>query len=213
MKQKIGNIVFVLVTALVSIMMSAGFSGAQVNSVPGPAVRDYQGASYVNTEGLKPTYSVASQVVAASSATDVIYITGSATKTIKITRINIGGRATSAVSADVSIVKRSTADSGGTCTAGTAIPHDSTLGAATATIGVCTANPTLGTAVGTLREKQVFLGNLTTGAPGADAQFLQGDRSAQEFTLRGAAQTIGINLNAGTYSGNLINFDIEWTEE
>ena len=189
---------------------------AQVNQVPGFGNRDSSGAFFANQEGQKATYSAAiTGLVAASSATDIVYITGSATKTIRITRINIGGRATSAASADVQIIRRSTANSGGTCAAMTLVQHDMNTAAPTATVSSCTANPTLGSTTngGTLRDKQLFLGNLSTSAPGADAQFLFADRASSTIVLRGAAQTIGINLNGVTYSGNLMDVDIEWTEE
>ena len=180
---------------------------AQVNQVPGFGNRDSSGAFFANQEGQKATYSAA--------ITGIVYITGSATKTIRITRINIGGRATSAASADVQIIRRSTADSGGTCAAMTLVQHDMNSAAPTATVSSCTANPTLGSTTngGTLRDKQLFLGNLSTSAPGADAQFLFADRASSTIVLRGAAQTIGINLNGVTYSGNLMDVDIEWTEE
>ncbi len=208
-----GDLFIALALAVVGLVEMTGLSTAGVNSVPQLGIVDMQGASYANTEGLKATYSAASQVVAASAATDVVYITGSAGKTTRITRINVGGRATSAAPADVSIVKRSTADTAGTCAAATAVPHDNLSASAATTIKFCTANPTLGTAVGTLREKQTFLGNLTTGAPGADAEFKQADRPSQTWVLRGAGDTIAINLNGGTFSGNLMDIDIEFTEE
>jgi len=98
-----------------------------------------------------PTYSAAiGALVTAGAATDIFTITGSATKTIRITRIRIGGNSTTATWHIFLGIKRSTANTGGTSTVLTRVPHDSLNAAATATIRAYTANPTLGTTVGTL---------------------------------------------------------------
>ena len=155
-------------------------------------------------------------LVAASAATDIYTICGSATRIIRVSTVYVAGRATSAASVDVSIVLRSTANVGGTATVVSIQKYDSTYANATASASVYTVNPTIGTPVGAtgamLATKQLFLGNLTTGQPGEAAQWTFGNRPSSQLVLRGVAQCMSINLNAQTASGNLMEMAVEWTE-
>ena len=112
--------------------------------------------SHISLEGGKATYcATITGLVPPAAATDIFTIIGSATKTIRISRIQFSGRATAAAACDVSIVKRSTADTGGTPgTVPTIVPLDSTDAAATAVCATYTAVPTLGTAVGAIRSQE-----------------------------------------------------------
>lgn len=152
-------------------------------------------------------------LVPAAAATDIFTLIGSATKTIRVTRIQISGVATAAAAVDVQIIKRSTAGSGGTSTSPTMVPNDSLDGAATALAKAFTANPTVGTIVGLIRSQKI---TLTTGAgaiPLVQTLIEFGTNFARAITLRGAAEQIAINWNAQTVTGNSVNIDIEWTEE
>lgn len=219
---------FFATIAFITAAMELSLASADVYPVAGIARilnNDAAGLNYgasvgpdealdVNLEGKRKTYRVAiTGLVNAASATDIVYINGSATKTVRITRIIVGGRATAAASADVRLIKRSATDTAGTCTASTIVPVLSTSAAATAVVSQCTANPTVGTAIGDVAVKQTFFGNLTTGQPGADADFTFGTGGGQPLTLVSAAETVGISLNAVTYSGGLIDVVIEFTEE
>jgi hypothetical protein len=114
---------------------------------------------------------------------------------------------------DVSLIKHSTANSGGTCAAMTKTPVDSTDSAATATVFSCTANPTPGTSVGSVSNQQYFLGNLTTGVSGPPMDVDFGSKGGKPVILRGVAQGLAVNLNGVTQAGNLLQVTIEWTEE
>lgn len=167
----------------------------------------------VPTDSSMLTYSASIKgLVAASSATDIFEIKGAAGKVVRITRLQVSGRATAAASVDIAVIKRSTANTGGTSTAPAAVPHDSTFGAGTATLKAYTVNPTTGTSIGTLRQQQLFLGDLTTGGPGAAMVLNFGDRPAACPNLRGVLESLCVNLNAETASGNLLDIDVEWTE-
>ena len=79
----------------------------------------YAAYQFSPVDGGKATCSAAKiGLVPASSATDVFTITGSATKTVRVTRIEITATTTAATPAalDVLLLKRSTANSGGTST-------------------------------------------------------------------------------------------------
>lgn len=175
-------------------------------------------------DGQKATYSAAKVgLVPASSATDIFTVTGSATKTVRITRIALTATTTSATPAalDVLLLKRSTANTGGTSTGSpTAVPHDSDNAAVSATVLAYTANPTVGTLVGTaLRNAKFFqtLGTSTaTDFPAKDQIVWEFGRhaGAQAIVLRGTSEVLAINLNGVTATATAsFDIDVEWTEE
>jgi len=168
--------------------------------------------SSMRTAPVKETYSASvNALVAAALATDIFTITGSATKTIKITKIQIDGTATGAAVAPVLLLKRSTANTAGTSTAPTKVPLDSNFAAATATVLAYTANPTVGTLVGAIRQEKVLISTATTNGETVLMQF--GDLTGSPIVLRGITQVIAFNLNGVTYAGNSFNMFVEWTEE
>lgn len=168
----------------------------------------------VQKDSTLATYSAcATNLAAAATPTDVATLAGSGTKTIKVLRVSFAGTENTLASRDVRLIKRSTADTGGTSAALTAVSHDSNNAAATASALSYTANPTLGTTVGTFRAEQK---NISTGG-GANAtvstvwQF--GNNQDQSIALRGTAQQIAVNLNSVTAAGNALDICFDWTEE
>ena len=166
----------------------------------------------------KATYSASGTVVAALAATDLVTLTGSATKIIKLTRLSFFGAQMSGSIATVSIIRRSAANTGGTSLVRTATPHDSTNIAASGVVVSYTANPTaLGASVGSLRTKLLAVGSLasTNANPMVPDELIIefGKRASQGLYLRGTAQSLSINLNGGTFASNTFSFSLEWTEE
>jgi len=149
-----------------------------------------------------------------ATPTDMATITGSATRTIKVTRVVFSSTQTTAGINTFFLVKRSTANSGGTSASVTAVPLDSTNPAATATVLSYTANPAaLGTAVGNVRASK-----LITPAPAS----LQNPEWIWEFdllntqpvTLRGTTQVLALNFNGAALPAGLnVNVAFHWTEE
>ena len=177
---------------------------------------DTNGYQYVNSipfDGAKATYSAA-KLNLNPQGSDIFTITGSATKTIRVTRIEVSFTQSIYNTNDVLLIKRSTANTAGSSTAVPAVPHDSSSAAATATVLCYTSNPTLGTAVGTMRAAKVF--GQATSEPYAGSVVLVwdfGDRPSQAVVLRGITQVLAINLNSVTISGASFDISIEWTEE
>lgn len=159
------------------------------------------------------TYKASAIVTTAASATDIFNIKGSASKVVTITGIECSGIATTAGVANLQLVKRSTANTGGTSTAPTVVPVQSTLSAGTAVVLAYTANPTVGTAVGTVGGKVVGL-PLATGAGGGGVSWNFVDNQyAQPIVLRGVTQSLSINGNGATLApGATLNCTITWTE-
>ena len=71
----------------------------------------------VDAEGTDASYQAALAFAPASSATDVVVIQGSSTKTVRIRRIVLAGVAGSAAGIEVSLIRRSAGDTGGTSAA------------------------------------------------------------------------------------------------
>jgi hypothetical protein len=168
-----------------------------------------------------------SNLVVASSATTWWQLCGSASSTVRLTRLTIAGRATTAAAADFQLIKTSTAATGGTIAAGQPFagaavignPYDTNFAAGTALVTAWTANPTVGTPIvtsaGWIYAGQIFMGNLTTGSPGVPTVVDFGNHPGSAVVLHGAAQCIAISSAVGTGpgSGNLMDITMEWTEE
>lgn len=166
-------------------------------------------------------YSTGSFTLAAS-ATDFFTITGSGTKTVKIHKIYATPRDTGTTLSvnTFSVIKRSTADSGGSSTTVTACPLDSNNSAATATVKYYTANPaSLGTAVATASTRmatQIY--NANPAATAGDLQritLFDSDKFGQPVTLRGTSEQLVLNLGGSTQGGTspTMTIDAVITEE
>jgi hypothetical protein len=151
----------------------------------------------------------------ASAATDVLVIQGSATKTIRITHIEVTADATVAAVIGLYEYKRIAANTGGTSTLQTAIPMDSTNSAATATVSLYTANPSaLGSGAliaAELYELPAVAGNSSISPPWVLP--FEG-RNTQAAVLHGAAESLAFSLKGATLPAGLsVHITVEWTEE
>lgn len=181
----------------------------------GNAVIDTAGASYSDTEGLKPTYSYQSATLTpVATATDVVTLTGAATKTIRVTKVCVSGQATTAAVYDIFLIKRTTADTGGTSTTPTPAQHDSNDAVAVGTINLYTANPTLGTGIA-VRSAHVVLVDADTPAwEATPVCWTFGDNADEKVALRGVAQQFAINHGgAAVPTGASLMYTIEWVSE
>jgi hypothetical protein len=182
---------------------------------------DTQGRD-VSTQS-KATYSVTNTFAPVAAATDVVLITGSNTKTIRVVSIYFATSNTlGGVSAAVFVVKRGQLNQGGTFVPGTAVPHDSLDAAAVATVGHYTANPTLGIAWGTINSVRVGLPPVTPTSFAGHAEdagiellpWIPWSFLDKLLTLRSSTESIVVNLNGATvFSGQVHAYRIVWTEE
>jgi hypothetical protein len=181
------------------------------------AQADANGRIFTNSvpvDGAKFTYSAAANsITTVASPTDVCTLTGSPTRTIRVNYVMFSGTTTSGsgISSSVQLIKRSTANTGGTSTVTAAVPHDVTNDAATATARSYTANPTLGATVGNIRAKRHTFQAAAVGVIPLIWDF--GQRPGQTVVLRGVNEVLSVNLNATTITGGLISCSFEWTEE
>lgn len=165
-----------------------------------------------NDSSFKSTYSaVATGLAVASSATDIFELVGSASKTVRVLRITVSGTGNPG-QYNFAVVKRSSADSGGSSVNTTIVPHDSVNAVATAVAKVYTANPTLGTMVGEVEDTVYFItSGVVTSLPALVFEF--GKAQGQEIVLRGVAQTAALNLRGQSIVGSQLRIKFEFTEE
>jgi hypothetical protein len=164
--------------------------------------------------GIVQTYS--SAIVGlnvANNPTDIFTITGSASKTVRIHNVTVTATQTTSTIRDVQLIKRSSANSGGSSSTPAAVPLDSSNAAATAVVRAYTTNPTVGTLVGTAVAAKMLIGTTTTAFRDAFSYNTPNNSNAQEIVLRGVTEVLAINLNGVTSAGNLFDISITWSEE
>ena len=157
------------------------------------------------------TYSASAQITAAASATDILAFFGNATTTIQVTKIRITGIQTTTGAVDLQLVRRSTANTGGTSTNFSVALHESTDTANSSTPIAYSANPSaLGTAAGIFRRWHQIIGGATSGA--GQEYTLEFGENGKPIILSGTTQGIALNLNGVTIAGGVFNVSIEWIE-
>lgn len=203
-----------------ALLLVASLALAQpVNRITGPGTIDVMGSSNVNTEGQKASYfaSLGTNTPAATP-TDIAILTGSATKTIKVTRVTISVQATASGAVAYDLVKRSGGTQSAVNTAFVVVTHagpmDSTDAASTVITaglaGVYTSNPaSVGTATGIVKDwSPTILANA-----GVVLEYVC-TQPAKCITLRGTSQVLAINGAGHTLlTGEKVGVSFEWTEE
>ena len=196
--------------ALLATLLSAQ---AQVNSVPQTGVIRGYGSAVTYSAGFIG-------LVPAAATTDLLCIAGSATKNVAVQIIKISGSGT-AISVPVTLVKRASADTGGTAASTTANPanniskRDSGNATATATVIAYTANPTIVDSSPTYVDSQnMGVVATTVGAVAQPTTFNFASNNAdllQPLILHGVTEQACLNLNA-TSATALLSGSITWTE-
>ena len=201
---------------------TAGTASTKVQTVQGIAGGTPQPVSgTVSTTSFNRlgTYTLAGIGYAAyATPTDMLCIYGSNTKTVTIHAMSMTIRSTAAALQTIYYIKRSAVDTGGTATNPTPVANDSTAPAATATVSLYTAAPTLGTVVGNVRIIETASGLATT-TPGAILMTTSGFSAPNStnfqtpIILRGTGEGLCTNdAAAALTSGFVSGYAIEWTE-
>ena len=171
--------------------------------------------------GEKNTYRAATTAVFAAPAgtTPFFALQGSSSKIIRIQRIRICGLTlTSVAYLNLNLAKYSTAISGGTPTALTMTPLDSSAPAATASlVNVYTAAPTAGSKVGDVATSRTLAQATTAAAAGIpDDDIIFDFRNIGEpspVVLRSTSEGIALYFTAAPATAVTMALEIEWTEE
>lgn len=198
-------------------IIKSGASTDQLSVDPNKAARvtiyDPQG----KVIGQKKTYicSPNSWTIPATP-TDMLLISGSGSTTVKVLRVAFSHYQTTLGLNIFSLVKRSSADSGGTAVVDTAVPLDSNDPGASATVQHYTANPTLGGLVGNVVVDRVLTKSLTA-VDGSNANpyvMFRADQNVAPITLRGTGQQLALNFGGAALPAGLVIYPtIVWTEE
>jgi hypothetical protein len=177
---------------------------------------DSAGAIRASEEGGKATYYATSQFSCDSTATDIAVFGGVAGKTAKIQSILISSVATGRANGNLSIIRRSVADTAGTAVAPTVALADTRDAAASCAPVHYTAHPTaLGTTAGTLVGAEFIQPALATDnlIPSVLIDFRQFN-GGKPIRVQGATDFICVNVPAALGgAGNVWNITWCWTEE
>lgn len=163
----------------------------------------------------KATYAAVATIPPAASATDLLTLTGSATKTVQITRASCSGTASANAATTIFALRRSTANSGGTSGAAILTRFDSNNPTASAVAASYSANPTTGTLVGNLRAGTLVLAVATSPVAVQPLAWDFGMRPGEQpVILRGTSEVFAINGGGATFQGGAsLQCAITWTEE
>lgn len=142
---------------------------------------------------------------------DVFTITGSATRTVRVTGMGLCSIQTTAGINAWQVVKRSAANTGGTSAAVTRVPVDDSYPAATATVLSYTANPTAGTLIG-----PVWTGRMLSPAPASVVPLFSRELDFIRQTpivLSGVTDVLAWNFNGAVLpSGLSVQAWVSWDE-
>lgn len=178
-----------------------------------------------NPAGAMPTYMTPSpintyrvqvvDVVPAATATDVLTIAGSATKTVTVNRIQITASASGAGAIDIYAFRRAAVDTGGTSTSPTICRNNSTNPAATAAVKLYSANPTINDSGVLVAADHYGLASKS----GVDCIPVTvwvedfGNRGDQGLVLNGTAEQLCVGFNGQTIPAGMdVYIMVEWTE-
>ncbi|WP_226018398.1 hypothetical protein [Novosphingobium sp. FKTRR1] len=164
-------------------------------------------------QGMAYSY-VTLNVTPAASPTDILTIGGSATKLVKVRQVLLSGSATAATNILPTLVRRSTANTGGTATTPSFLPRDTGDPAATAALKLWSVNPVaLGTLVGQIDGGRLNLAPAANG--GIDRLLFQfGWLNDKPIVLRGVNDFVCLNLGGAAIANTpLLDISIMITEE
>jgi len=159
------------------------------------------------------TYYSASSFTLDTTPNVVWTITGSSTRTVYIKSISITCTMTTAGQVNISVKKYSSAASGGTAVATTEVASDSGNSANTAAVAHYTADPTAGTAVGTLSIVSLSILAPATAVANQPQVWRFGEKEDQYLVLRGTAQQVGLDFGGATTTGGVCQVSAVWMEK
>lgn len=160
-------------------------------------------------DGNKTTYVASVTGMSTTIASDIFRLAGSATRTVRVTAVEVACTTGAATNSRIQLIKRTTADTGGTTSAATVGAYDSTDVAATATATGYTVAPTLGTAGPTVGNGPAF----TAAAGSFSYSKTWGARPSKALVLRGTGESLCVNNAVAIGTSGSWTITVEWTEE
>lgn len=178
--------------------------------------------SLISTDSTRATYRAsASFTPQATAAVTLFSIQGSATKTVRVKRIMVGGVATALSDTLCQLVRTSALGAGGTIVSPTVAKLDTSAAAASAVVSHYTTTlKAAGTPVGgPIATMRLFQDTVTTPTVASrEATMVFPERGApigQALVLRGTGEFLEFqNINAGNLAaGSVIDYVVEWEED
>ena len=181
-------------------------------------------ASYFNRvqvgTSTKRTYRAASVFTTPAASTTDFWTIQYGSNKIKILKIEycFSGTFATITGQQAFLIKRSTANTGGTATTETNVPVNSASSAASAVVKTFTANPSgLGTSVGRVKSF-CHAGDIYINGSGGFSIFpsrvvYECGSLEEPITLNSSGETLAMNFNGATASGTPIAVTVTWQEE
>jgi hypothetical protein len=157
----------------------------------------------------KRTYSAAFAINSIATATDLFEIKGSATAIVSITKVSFTATQTTGAQLTFSLMKHSSANTGGTLTNASLISHDSNSSAATSVVSIYSAQPVISGA-SSIRSVSSYVSPTSTQNNTYTYDF---GNSGQPILLNGIAQSLSLNIGGATMTSGSVLVWIEFTEE
>jgi hypothetical protein len=193
---------------VVALALNAPLARAAGPAGPGSSVLIYPTKTSTYTAAIL-------NMTPAASATDVIVLTGSATKTVNVYDVKCLGTSTASGALPVELITRSTADTGGTSTSPAIAAHDMLNSTPTAVMKAYTVNPTVGTSAGVIDIQMLTtLVNTAVGENGFEGvyEYLPVDHR-QPIVLRGVSNQLAINFGGvSAPTGASLSCAVTWAE-
>ena len=195
---------------------------ALTNGQAAAAQCDTAGAMYVNNEGHRNTYRAAivgfTPVASSGSTSPLWSIQGSASKTIRVTRVHLIAWSTTGTAIPTTVTgQKFTVLTGGTVgNTATNIANDGNNAASTATVVNYSALPTTATSSGTVAVDAFQWTTLvaTSQTIPTAVEWRFGNDGGQQIVLRGTGQYFGITVSSiGTGATVSMNIWVEWIED
>jgi hypothetical protein len=207
-------------TTSVTILDGAGSSKTLGTATDPAGVQRYQFT--LDQAGVAAYRAAATFTPQATAAVTLITVTGSATKTVRITKIAVGGVSTANATVPIQVIRSTALGAGGTVVSPTPGKLDSgTVASATAVVSHYTTTlkaAGTSTSIGPLIVTRLYTQVVTTPtlSPTMNLVFPEfGGPLNQGIVLRGTSDFLEIqNTNAGNLSAaTVLDYIIEWTED
>ena len=201
----------------VSVLNSAGVAVSMGTFIDAASLNN---ASVSQDTSISHYRASASFTPFATAPLALVTIIGSASKTVRVKRILIGGAATALADTLFRLTRVSVIGTGGTVVAPTVVKHDTTAAAATAVVQhYTTAAQSTGTVVSAASHWRQFIATVTTPATAYTNPtyqvFPEAGIGGQALVLRGTAEMLQIeNFNGGNLgAATVLEYVVEWTED
>lgn len=181
-----------------------------ITAPPSVNQSDFENNYKSPTFSSKHSYSCSGVVQTVASAADIATLSGNSNTIVRLSKVIISGRNALPTSATISLISRSSLDSGGTSTTPIVTAHDSNSPAASSGVNLYTSNPTPGINAGVLRVANLEFAN-TGGNPVPLLIWEFGPNDIHKPVLRNPTQQFCVSLNGMQIS--VVHISFEWTEE